>query len=657
MVVASGMVFVMALLVSTTVFAQNRVEGGFERDVNRYRWTAGVYSRSDWGKWTVNLTNQFRSDAFLLFDDQLSFRNENRSTFRVTRPLKTSSISHVEIFGTADWFSLSRVFQQKTWIGVKVRPRGSFWFEPIVGLAIDARPGFGGSAASPPVRTDYGPGYGMLFGLPVTNVKDYLLDASGMALVERTNPRVSSALRSQANGRRTFERTTIRVRMSGATVRRDAYQAASFLNRDEAAARRDETVESTRSDTLNVGLDIDSQIASSYWLSASLDVMANSRRVQTLRAPDTALFFDSDFSRRTVDVSVAGRYEKGSTRLRLALVAGAEVERRKLDNADELPPAQAVQKLNLLRQADNDRGFFTVQTTMNVSPARWWDLQFDGSANILRRDTPDVNLDDRDELLYNGLIGTRFRLREGLHLTIQVLGSWFHTVYIKSSRSAENSVQSSLRYRPSVQWNPDPRTRLRFTSEVRATYTVSDFILPGRRPTDQSAREMRFRFEGDRDFGEGLRVLVDASASDLQLGRFLEDKFAEIPFDTLRTYSSWVRIQTGGKIQAELGIRLFIRTDFDRSATVRYHNTETGTDVSISRPGRKRIDQIGPTSAIVWPFASGAYLRLDGWATLQRVSHRLYGDLPEGFEVIRRAASRGKRTVIPNLAVSMRWMW
>jgi len=157
---------------------------------------------------------------------------------------------------------------------------------------------------------------------------------------------------------------------------------------------------------------------------------------------------------------------------------------------------------------------------------------------------------------------------------------------------------------------------------------------------------------------KAIAILGNASASDLQLGRFLEDKFAEIPFDTLRTYSTWVRIQTGGKIQAELGVRLFIRTDFDRSATVRYHNAETGTDVSISRPGRKRIDQIGPTSAIMWPFASGAYLRLDGWATLQRVSHRLYGDLPEGFEgVIRRAASRGKRTVIPNLAVSMRWMW
>ena len=38
------------------------------------------------------------------------------------------------------------------------------------------------------------------------------------------------------------------------------------------------------------------------------------------------------------------------------------------------------------------------------------------------------------------------------------------------------------------------------------------------------------------------------------------------------------------------------------------------------------------------------------------ISHTLYGELPDGLEsAIRKAASRGKRTVIPNVTVSMRW--
>ena len=62
--------------------------------------------------------------------------------------------------------------------------------------------------------------------------------------------------------------------------------------------------------------------------------------------------------------------------------------------------------------------------------------------------------------------------------------------------------------------------------------------------------------------------------------------------------------------------------------------------------------------AIVWPMRRNAYLRVDGWATFQRISYRLYGDLPEGREeVIRDAARKGRRTMIPNLAVTMQWQW
>jgi hypothetical protein len=203
---------------------------------------------------------------------------------------------------------------------------------------------------------------------------------------------------------------------------------------------------------------------------------------------------------------------------------------------------------------------------------------------------------------------------------------------------------------------PGPRTRLRLTSEVRATYTVDDFVLQGRRPTDQAAREMRYELDAEHQVRTGLRLMVTGSVSDLQLGRFLDEVFAEIPFDTLRTASFWARVQTGRKVQAEVGVRAFIRTDFDRAATVRYTVPETGQEATISRMGRQRIDQIGPTMAILWPMRRNAYLRLDGWATIQTVTYRLYGGLPEDrMAAIRSAAARGKRTLIPNLALTMRW--
>lgn len=636
------------------------LQSGFERDVNRYRWTAGLTSTLQAGSWDIELQNRFRSDAFLLFDDRLSFRDENSTRFSATSR-GSSGKGGAVVFGGADWYSLSRVFRQDVWGGYRFWPQGRFWFEPAVGFATDARPGFGADdagTARAPVRTDAGWAAGLRFGMPRTDLGGYVTRIQGVAQLQRTSPRTGRVLRSLLDSERLFGDTRLRTRVSGASVRRDAYQAASFLNRDDAVGRRAETVESTRSDTILVGVDIESRLAAPLWLTGSLDVATNSRQVETLRAPADALFFDSNFNRRTVEATLATRYEGARTRARLAASAGAEVERRRLTNAEDLPPAQAAQKLNLLRQADNDRGFFSVQSSLLTSLGPWWDLQFDGSANILRHDTPEVNPDDRDELLYNALLGSRFRLRQNLELMVQVSGSWFHTVYLKSIRSAENSVQRSIRYRPSLQWRPGPDTRIRLASEVRATYTVDDFVLAGRRPTDQAAREMRYELEAEHAIPGSVRLLFTGSMSDLQLGRFLDEVFAEIPFDTLRTVSAWGRIQTGKSVQAEIGMRVFIRTDFDRSASIRYEIPESGEEAVISRMGRQRIDQIGPTMAIVWPMRRNAYLRVDGWATFQQISHRLYGDLPEGrSSVIREAARRGRRTMIPNLAVTMRWQW
>lgn len=633
------------------------LDGGFERDVNRYRWTGGLVSSVRMGGWMFDVENRFRSDAFLLFDDRLSFRDENRMRFRAATATDTGRNGKV-VYGSADWFSLSRVFRQEIWAGYRFWQRDRMWAEPVIGFALDARPGFGASAASAPVRSDAGAAVGMRFGIPMADLGGYLTRAEGLAQIQRTSPRTGTVLRTVLDAERTFERTRLRTRLAGASVRRDAYQAASFLNREDATGRRAETVESTRSDTLAIGVDVETQVAQPLFITASLDVGGNGRQVATLRAPEDALFFDSEFRRRTVEATMAARWEQARSRARIAMTAGAEVERRRLSNADDLPPAQAAQKLNLLRQADNERGYLSLQGMLDTEIRRGWSIHLDGSANILRHDTPEVNPDDRDELLYNAVVGTRIKLREGLEFSAQIFGSWFHTVYLKAIRSAENSVQRSIRYRPGLLWQPGPRTRLRLTSEVRATYTVDDFVLQGRRPTDQAAREMRYELDAEHQVRSGLRVLLTGSVSDLQLGRFLDNVFAEIPFDTLRTVSVWARVQTGRKIQSELGLRAFIRTDFDRAASVRYTVPETGQEATVSRMGRQRIDQIGPTMAILWPMRRNAYLRLDGWATVQTVTHRLYGGLPEDrAAAIRAAASRGKRTLIPNLALTMRWGW
>lgn len=644
-----------------------RYEAGFERDVNRYRWSAGLELEQRVGSWQLALVERYRSDAFLLFDDRLSFRDENALELRALAP-STGAVRAV-VRGRSNWYSLSRVLSQSLTGGLVWTPVPGLSVEPAAGIAMDRRPGALTSGGVVPVRSDAGPSVGLRLAVPRSEVGGYSVRVDGDASWQRIQPRRAGAVRLEADAGRTFEKTTVRAEMLVATVRRDAYQAASFLNRDEALSRAAESIESTRSDTATAALSVDAAVTDRFTLGSRVVLSANNRAIRTRRAPEDALYFDTDFSRQAAEAGVTARYASGGTELRATLEGGAETERRTLANEEDLPGSQAAQKRDLLRQADYDRGFVTLRLDLRVPLGGTVVLAADGSANGIRHDTPVINLDDRDELFYNGRVGLLFRAAPQLDLDLQVFGSYYHTVYLKAARSAENNVQRSLRLRPGARWRPTRSTRIELTSEVRATYTVDDFVLPGRRPSDQAAREMRYDLSVEQDLGAGLRVLADGRYSDLRLGRFLKDAFAEIPYDTLRTYGSWVRLQTGGRTTAEIGVRLFVRTDFDRSATVRYPRTgEDGTVLTgedgapltgtISRPGRRRIAQIGPTCAVVFPLRNGAFLRFDGWLTVQRVTARLYGDLPEpSAAAIRRAAARGTRTLIPNLAVSMQWLF
>ncbi len=636
--------------------AQGRFVGGFEREINRYRWTSDIQFDRQIDAWTVELSNSFRSDAFILFDDRLSFRDENNTRLTLRRPYGERRLS---IYGSFGWFSLSRVLSQNLIAGYRFPLTSKVWFEPLLGASLDRRPGFSEGTTRAPLRTDAGPAAGFKFGVPSTAIDAYRVEVSGEGLIQSMAPRRGEMLRASGFAERTFEKTRVRTRVQVARIRRDAYEAASFLNRDDTATRVAETVESTRSDTLAATVFVDRTVSQSTVIRGRLDFTTNRRMVETLRAPESAIFFDSDFSRRVFEAELSSTYSKSQTLLRLSIRGGAEVERRRLANEEALPPAQASQKLNLLKQADYDRGFLSFQMNARAPIGSRAVLQADISVNILRRDTPDVNPDDRDELYYNGLLGASLHLTRHVELQLQLFGTYYHTVYVKAARSIENNVQQSLRFRPTIIWRPSPVTRINVTTEVRANYTIDDFLLPGRLPTDQSARELSYNLDGEHDFGHSVRLYVKGRLSDLRLGRFLNDSFAEIPIDSLRTTSAWIRLSVGGKVQAEIGLRTYIRSDFDRAITVRYDRGDaSGMRARITRPGRQIIAQVGPTTSIVWPLTSGRFLRLDGWATFQRISYKLYGELPEGLESeIKKAAKKGSRTLIPNLSVTMQWQF
>ena len=623
-----------------------QVANGFQREVSRFRWTSAAAVSMRVARWQVAIDNRFLSDAFLRFDDRLHFRDENLVTIDAERPLGRRAA--VGLNGRTAWFGLSRVFSQDVYGSIRVRPDETILIEPVLGVAWDRRPGAGAP------RMDVGPAVGGRWHLAERDMGGYRIELGGESTWQFIRPRRGHSIALGGSAGRQFGSARLRTSLRMSSRRRDTYQAASFLNRTAGTGLPPEAVEATTSDTLDVHMQLEAPLFRGLRLLGQADVGVNSRRIRTHHSPEATLFFETDFSRRALDADLGLVYEKPELMARVSVEAGAAAEVRRLANRDALPPLEAAQKTALLAQADYDEGAFGLSAALRASLLQRLTGSAVATSRIVRHDTPGINQDDRDEVYHNGELGLQLALSRTLRMDLKVFGSYYHAVYLKAERSAESSIQRTLRLRPSFGWRPSADTDMRFASEVRATYTVDDFQLPGRRPTDQSARELRFEAELDQRLVGDLRILATASYADLHLGRLLWNSFAEIPFDTLRTYRAWVHVQSGRNVIADVGWRLFLRSDYDRAATVSY-TREDGRAATISRPGRRLIEQSGPTTTIVWAMGR-SHLKVDGWINMQRIRYRIFGALPESnAHQIRQAARTGSRRLIPNVMLSVLW--
>ncbi len=631
------------------------VEAGLVRDVNQYRWRMGGGAAVNTGGWHFDVANRFLSDAFILFEDQLRFRDENQLVWSARRPVSSNWTTISE--GRLSYFSQSRVLIQQAFSGFEYRPDETFRVRPSLGVAWDQRPGGLLDEGISPLRSDVGPAGALHVDFVPDLQGRYSLAMSGSGSYLSMRPRRGYTVSIRSSGGGQFEETTLESRLRYGAARRDVYQSASFLNRGIPTDRLSETIEATSSDTLAFGVGIHAPLAGGFHVSGAVDGHLMRRFIRTHRAPGETLYFDTDLDRRAVDFEVGVGYSGSRRSANVNLEVSADAEQRRLANRDRLPSSQASQKSLILQQADFERSVVALRSRFRSHLGERASMRLESLFSIVRRDTPEINADDRDEAYHNATASITYRWSQHLETELTAFGSYFHTVYLNAARSAENNVQQSLRLRPVVRWTPDDASRIELRSEVRATYTVDDFTLPGRRPSDQSAREMRYELELERDLGGGLRFVGEAGFTDLRLGRLMWDSFAEIPFDTLQTYNGWFRLQAGRRVVSELGFRYFIRTDFNRSVSTRYVGSNDDF-AFISRPGREWIRQIGPTAALTAYLGGGSSIQFSGWLNMQRISNRLYGALPPDHQdVIRRTARRGRSQIIPNMSLSVHWVF
>ncbi|HUF08807.1 MAG TPA: hypothetical protein VMO47_05765 [Rhodothermales bacterium] len=645
------------VLSSGVIAAAQQVTTGFTGDASRYSWTAGFDIDRGVGSWHLTGSSLFRSEAFLLGDRVTEWRDENITSFMLLRPL--SSRYDAIAFGRASWFSQNSASTQEAYSGIRGRLSPGLTLEPAVGLVIDRKPGLlVAGQTEPDVLLDAGPGLSLRGSLSPTRLGQFIVNGSTDNRWQFIEPRLGRSMLTEASARRDVERGSLTVDVRYANLHRESYQASSFLNRDAAATRADDTIEATTSDTMDAGLIFEYPLWNRWRILAESHFTINNRYVRTLRAPEGGLFFDTNFDRRLLDLNARLAYDTDVTSATLTAARSITEERRRLDNAESLPPAQAAQQTLILRQADFDRGLFTLQGTYSTAVFSWLSFRSSLRGSILRHDTPQSNLDDRDESSYDGDAGLRLKLRQGLSVDLRLFGLEHHTVFLRGTRSGESNTRRSLRFRPGMRWRPSPSTDITLDTEVRAVYTTDDFDLPNQPKNDQSARELKYIAAARRRIAADATLNLEASYSKLLLGRLLWSEFREIPFDTLQTTTGFASIRMGRRIIAETGLRALYRSDFERSLTVRYivgSGVDQRTEI-ITRPGRERLLQFGPTTELTFPMTNRSQLRMSGWIQFQQVRFTLYGELPEeDAPAIRRAAAVVERRTIPNLVMTLIW--
>src|SRR5690606_29395784 len=157
------------------------------------------------GDWRIHAQNRFLSDAFLLFRDQLSFRDENHLLVAAERPL--SSVTSLRITGQSGIFSQSRVYSQNLYAGLRYHTAYHAWVEARAGASMESRPGADRGNGIAPLRNDAGPAYGAAFSFAPPPIDGYHLRLMGEGTWQVMAPRRGRMVRLQSAAERTFEQT------------------------------------------------------------------------------------------------------------------------------------------------------------------------------------------------------------------------------------------------------------------------------------------------------------------------------------------------------------------------------------------------------------------------------------------------------------------
>ena len=244
-------------------------------------------------------------------------------------------------------------------------------------------------------------------------------------------------------------------------------------------------------------------------------------------------------------------------------------------------------------------------------------LNFAGSASILRYDTPDSsNVDERDELLVT--VGFQEVHQFSNELSVSFAGdvTLSHLVYLKSVQSANNNWNRVIRFSPAITFVPSERFRTVNQAEVLGNYTVYDF-------EDQAAFTKSFSFRQaswiDSTSFQATHLLGFSFVGEVRVyerGILRWTDFKERPQDYFVERTYWPRLmyEVTGDLRLGVGFRYFSQDRYS------YQNGTKNLE--------RQLATSGPTVALEWGGLGFQRVLLEGWNETQRQDGQVTRTIP-----------------------------
>ena len=644
MSVLSTIIMVLFFISPDKAFANNTGLAGdarFSRQLDAMRWHYfGNFDLST-ERFSLQLDNTYRSRLYLSDGKAQNIQDENDLNLNMRQWLT----DNWAVTGEAQSYSFTTTNLQQTTghLGVLYNPHEQIELSLSGGLMSDRRSdhldqGWSGvfRAHSRPVSTG-----------------DFTFHPTAEAHYARINPREYSTLRVASDNLFEVDDFMMRADLKLSSARRESYQPSSFFNRELT-----NIIESIRNDSTAFDIQVRLPVMDDIDVSIDLFTLNNTRFVTSRPVSDDIKddIFDTRTQRQEIALRSTADFQYHRSRFSAGFNFGYINRGSRLIHTEDFPEDQVARRNEILRNSNFDQSRFEIFTRNRIRISDSNELAFQAQTGILRYDTPEVNLDDRDELSYQFRLTNRHIFSPHLDLSVRAGGEATHYVYLSATRSIENNWRRTIRLSPSLRWQPFDWLELRNSFRIRATYTVEDFELEGRPKSDQSSREYSIQSEINMQLSENWMFEIGGSRNELQIGRLFWDSFQEMPTDTLITYDSDVMmVYQTEQHRIGVGGRFFMRRDYLPQATLTTEvENDEGVTVPVSRtaPGIQISRQLGPSIDIDLRFSSGNRLIIRGWLQRQRTRRSLYitydDHVKEAFQSIEGQST--KRTY-PNMEI------